>query len=98
MRSDRYWVYILCSTSRVLYTGSTSDIVRRIHQHKHGLIPGFTQRYSITRLVYYDWPPNVAATVAREREIKAWTREKRCRLIESINAGWEDLAADWFRT
>ena len=52
----------------------------------------------MTRLVYYDWTPNVAAAVAREREIKGWTREKRCRLIESINAGWEDLAADWFRT
>ena len=97
MRSDRYWVYILCSTSRVLYTGSTSHLVRRVYQHKHGLFPGFTKRYSVTRLVWYDWTPNVAAAVAREREIKGWTREKKIRLIEAANAGWVDLAADWFR-
>jgi putative endonuclease len=98
VRSDRYWVYILSSNSRVLYTGCTSNLLRRIYQHKHGLIPGFTKRYAVTRLVYYDWTPNVAAAVAREREIKGWTREKKCRLIESINAGWQDLAADGFPT
>jgi putative endonuclease len=91
-------VYILSSTTRVLYAGTTSNLVRRMHQHKHGLLPGFTKRYFVTRLVWYDWTPNVAAAVAREREIKGWTREEKVRLIESINAGWQDLAADWFRT
>jgi putative endonuclease len=98
MRSDRYWVYMLSSTTRVLYTGATSNLVRRMYQHKHGLFPGFTKRYSVTRLVWYDWTPNVAAVVAREREIKGWTREKKMHLIETTNAGWQDLAAAWFPT
>ena len=68
-----------------------------MYQHKYGLIPGFTKRYSVTRLVWYDYSPNVAAVVAREREIKGWSREKKIRLIEATNRGWEDLAADWFR-
>jgi putative endonuclease len=98
MQSDRYWVYVLSSATRVLYAGTTSNLVRRMYQHKHGLFPGFTKRYSVTRLVWSDWTPNVAAAVAREREIKGWTREKKVRLIETINAGWVDLAEDWFRT
>ena len=98
MRSDRYRVYILSSHSRVLYTGCTSNLLRRIDQHKLGSIPGFTKRYMVTRLVYYDWTSNVAAAVARAREIKGWAREKKIRLIEAANAGWEDLAADRFRT
>jgi putative endonuclease len=97
MISDRrYCVYILSSTSRALYTGSTSNLLRRMYQHRHGLIPGFTRRYGITRLVYYDCTPNAAAAVARERELKSWTREKKLRLIETANAGWLDLAANWF--
>jgi putative endonuclease len=97
VHSDRrYCVYILSSTSRVLYTGSTSNLFRRMYQHKRGLIPGFTKRYAIVRLVYYDCTPNAAAAVAREREIKSWTREKGLRLIETVNACWVDLAADWF--
>jgi putative endonuclease len=97
MRSGRrYCVYILSSTSRVLYTGSTSNLLRRTYQHRHGLIPGFTSRYAITRLVFFECTPNASAAVAREREIKGWTRGKRVKLIESVNAGWLDLAEDWF--
>ncbi len=97
MISDRrYWVYILSSASRVVYTGSTSNLIRRMYQHRHGLIPGFTSRYAVTRLVFFECTPNAAAAVAREREIKSWTRAKRIDLIESVNAGWLDLAADWF--
>ena len=96
MRSDLYWVYILSSTTRMLYTGCTSDLLKRMYQHMHGLFPGFTKRYSVTRLVWYDFSPNVAAIVAREREIKGWSRGKKIRLIEASNRGWEDLAFDWF--
>jgi putative endonuclease len=99
MRPDRsYCVYILSSTARVLYTGCTSDLLRRLYQHKHGLIPGFTSRYAVTRLVFYECTPDANAAVAREREIKGWTREKKLRLIETMNAGWLDLAAGWFET
>ncbi|HET6576886.1 MAG TPA: GIY-YIG nuclease family protein [Gemmatimonadales bacterium] len=97
MRSDRgFFVYILSSTSRVLYTGVTSDLIRRMHEHREGAISGFTRRYAVHRLVFFERTPNVAAAVAREREIKGWTRAKKVRLIESANAGWIDLAADWF--
>jgi putative endonuclease len=60
-------------------------------------LPDFTERYSVRRLVWYDSSPNVAAVVAREREIKGWSRAKKVRLIEATNGGWEDLAMDWFQ-
>jgi putative endonuclease len=97
MCPDRcYYVYVLASRSRVLYTGVTSDLRRRVHQHKTGTGPGFTTRYRVTRLVYFESTLNVRAAIAREKAIKSWTRERRIRLIESANAGWSDLAADWF--
>ncbi len=93
----RYHVYILASDSRVLYTGVTNDLHRRMFEHKHGLVPGFTTRYSVTRLVYFETTCDVQAAIVREKAIKGWTREKRVRLVETVNAGWSDLAADWFR-
>jgi putative endonuclease len=95
-RAPCYYVYILVSKSGVLYVGSTLDLVRRTYQHLHGLIPGFTSRYRVNRLVWWDATPNSRAAVAREREIKSWRREKKARLIEATNSGWVDLAADWF--
>ncbi len=92
----RYFVYILASDARVLYTGCTGDLHRRMYQHKHKLLGWFTKRYAVHRLVYYEVTPNSRAAVAREREIKSWTREKRMRLVETVNAGWIDLAAGWF--
>ena len=95
-RAPCYYAYILASKSRVLYVGSTSNLTRRMHQHLHGLIPGFTSSYRVNRLVWWDSTPNARAAVAREREIKSWRREKKVRLIEATNPGWLDLAADWF--
>jgi putative endonuclease len=89
-------VYIVASRSRVLYTGITSDLRRRIYQHKQGLIPGFTHRYKVNRLVYFESTSHIRAAIERERQIKSWRREKKLRLIESVNAGWLDLSADWF--
>jgi putative endonuclease len=94
-RTPCYYVYILASKSGVLYVGSTSDLARRMYQHAHGLFPGFTKSYRIHRLVWWDATRNVRAAVAREREIKSWRREKKVRLIESLNPGWMDLAANW---
>jgi putative endonuclease len=90
------FVYILASHSRVLYTGTTSDLRRRMYQHKHGLIPGFTADYQVNRLVYFEYTSHVRAAIDRERQIKGWRREKKLRLIESVNGGWFDLSADWF--
>jgi putative endonuclease len=92
----RYYVYIMASLSRVLYTGVTCDLTRRVYQHRCGAMAGFSSKYRVDRLVYFEETPNSCAAVSREREIKGWVREKKCRLIESINSGWVDLASDWF--
>ena len=92
-----FQVYILTNRKHgTLYTGVTNDLHRRVYQHKMGVLPGFTKRYSATRLVYFETTPDVLAAIAREKAIKSWTRAKRIRLIESVNAPWLDLAADWF--
>ena len=90
------YVYILASHSRVLYTGITRDLRRRMYQHKHGLIPGFTAQYAVNRLVWFEGTNHIRAAIERERQIKGWRREKKLRLIESVNAGWIDLSEGWF--
>ena len=87
-----YYVYIMASRSRVLYTGVTNDLARRIHEHKLGLIPGFTSKYRITRLVYFEEFPDVQDAIAREKQIKGWVRARKIRLIEGHNPTWEDRA------
>jgi putative endonuclease len=89
-------VYILASLSRRLYIGVTGDLLRRLHEHRTGILPSFTTRYQITRLVHFEQTPNARAAIERETEVKKWSREKKIRLIESTNAGWLDLAEGWF--
>jgi putative endonuclease len=89
-----YFVYILSSSSRVLYTGITNSLERRAAQHKEKALPGFTQRYNTTRLVYFEVWGNARSAIAREKQIKAWRREKKSALIRQFNPRWEDLAAD----
>lgn len=98
MPSDLFqrYVYILASRTRVLYTGSTSDLHRRVFQHKAGLFTGFTLEYRVNQLVYYEPHRSIQAAIARERQIKGWRRIKKVELIEQANAGWRDLAAAWF--
>ncbi len=95
MRS--YCVYIMASRSRVLYTGVTHDLVRRVDEHKRGLIPGFTSKYHVTRLVYFERFADVCDAIAREKEIKGWVRARKIHLIEKQNPTWEDQARRWFR-
>ena len=96
MRRDKsYYVYIMASKSRVLYVGVTSFLFSRTLQHKSGEFEGFTQRYRVTRLVYYECFQYVNKAIARETEIKKWNRAKKIALIERVNPTWEDLAADW---
>jgi putative endonuclease len=89
-------VYIMTNRHRtVLYTGVTSDLDRRVLQHKAGVHPaGFTRRYNIDRLVYYELANDIRSAIAREKQIKRWRREKKVMLIESMNPEWRDLAAD----
>ena len=92
-----YYVYILASRSRRLYVGVTRDLARRLAEHRVGTSPGFSRRYRIDRLVYFEDTRDVRVAIAREKQIKGWGRRKKVELIESVNAGWLDLAADWFR-
>jgi putative endonuclease len=88
-----YYVYILASRSRNLYTGVTGNLQRRMVEHREGLVPGFTSRYRVFRLVHLETFADIRYAIAREKEIKAWRREKRIRLIERDNPTWTD--ADW---
>lgn len=90
------YVYMMASASRVLYIGVTNDLRRRVFAHKSGEIPGFTRRYKVNRLVYFESTPNAAAAISREKELKAWRREKKLKLVETANPEWLDLAADSF--
>jgi len=91
----RYYVYIMASKSRVLYVGVTGSLLARVLQHKNGETDGFTKRYSIHRLVYYESFRYVRNAISRETEIKKWRREKKIALIVANNPTWEDLAHDW---
>jgi putative endonuclease len=96
MREDkRYYVYIMASRSLTFYTGMTGDLYHRVLQHKSGEIEGFTKRYHINRLLYYEAFKYVNNAIAREKQIKAWTRAKRLALIKSENPAWQDLAEGW---
>jgi putative endonuclease len=96
MRDEkRYYVYIMASRSLTLYTGVTGDILHRALQHKAGEMEGFTKKYQINRLVYYEVFKYVNNAIAREKQIKAWTRVKRLDLIKSENPTWQDLAEGW---
>ena len=96
MREEkRYYVYIMASRSLTLYTGVTGDIYHRALQHKAGEIEGFTKKYQIDRLVYYETFKYVNNALAREKQIKAWTRAKRLALIKTMNPAWGDLAEGW---
>jgi len=91
-----YYVYIMASQNRRIYTGVTSDLEGRVWQHKLKIADGFTKRYNITRLVYYDETNDVWEVLEYEKRIKGWRREKKIRLIEEQNKGWLDLAEQWF--
>ena len=87
-----YCVYILVGRSRNLYTGVTNDLDRRMLEHRQGLIPGFTSRYRIFRLVHFERLGSIHEAIAREKEIKGWRRDKKIALIERHNPTWRDLA------
>jgi putative endonuclease len=90
--SNTHCIYVLASRSRNLYTGVTNNLERRLIEHRQGLVPGFTSRYRIFRLVYFEQFGDIRDAIAREKEIKAWRREKKIWLIERHNPTWADLA------
>jgi putative endonuclease len=90
-----YYVYILANYSKTLYTGVTNNLQRRIYEHKHHLVAGFTSKYQVTRLVYFEETSDVQVALAREKCIKGWLRAKKVALIESSNPDWRDLSEAW---
>jgi len=93
--SKQYYVYTMASKSRVLYVGVTNNLQRRVEQHKQKVVEGFTHKYNVTRLVYYEMTNDVHAALAREKQIKSWRRSKKIELIESVNPTWQDLSEEW---
>ena len=96
MTSKCYYVYILTSSTGTLYTGITNNLEKRVYQHKHKLLPGFTAKYNVNRLVYYEETDDVNTAITREKQIKGWVRRKKIALIESHNPKWQDLSEDWY--
>ena len=95
----KYYVYILTNKHcTVLYTGVTSDLLRRVYQHKNHLDrDSFTAKYKVTRLVYFEETTDVKAAIEREKQLKGWKREKKNILINSLNPEWNDLSSSWYR-
>ena len=91
-----YYVYIMTNVGRTLYTGVTNDLVRRVWEHKYKVVPGFTSRYQIDRLVWYESTPDVTSAIAREKQLKGWKRRRKVSLVTSLNPTWSDLRADWY--
>lgn len=90
----QYYVYILTNRSRTLYTGVTSDLLRRLSEHREGVVPGFTHKYRLKQLVYYESTSDVMSAIEREKQIKGWLRKKKIAPIESVNPQWRDLGED----
>ena len=90
-----FYVYLLASRSRVLYIGMTNNLERRVREHKLGELQGFTQKYRVHRLVFFECFHDARTAIAREKQLKGWRREKKVALIEVANPTWEDLAAEW---
>lgn len=95
-RQKWYYVYIMTNRSKTLYIGITSKLVQRVLQHRTGAFIGFTSRYKMNRLVYWEQFKDVNMAIAREKQLKGWTRVKKIQLIVNENPTWADLAADWF--
>ena len=93
-----YYVYIMANIHGTIYTGVTSNLEKRVYDHKCKLTPGFTKRYNIDRLVYYEETGDIKEAIAREKQVKSWRRAKKIALIQSINPTWIDLSEEWFQS
>ncbi|MCQ2446743.1 MAG: GIY-YIG nuclease family protein [Clostridia bacterium] len=93
---NNYYVYILTNwNNHVLYIGITNDLYRRLYEHKNHLVDGFTKRYNVNKLVYFEMTSDVKAAIEREKQLKGWLRAKKIALIESQNPEWKDLSLEW---
>jgi putative endonuclease len=93
--NKQYYVYIMTNKgNRVLYTGVTNDLQRRVYEHKNKLVKGFTKKYNVTKLIFYEVCDDIESAILREKQIKGWLRAKKIALIESMNPEWRDLILD----
>jgi putative endonuclease len=86
----------MSNASKTLYTGVTNDLIRRVMEHKEGKIIGFTSKYNIKKLVYFEEGHSIYEALYREKQIKGWVRKKKINLIEELNPEWADLSEGWF--
>lgn len=91
----QFYVYIMNNETGTLYVGVTNDLTRRIWEHKNGVNEGFTKKYNIHRLAYYEVAPDAASAIAREKQIKGYSRAKKLKLIKDMNPNWRDLSEDF---
>lgn len=91
-----FYVYIMASESGTLYVGVTNNIKKRVWEHKNHLLPGFTEKYRIEKLLYFETIGDPISDINREKQIKKWRREKKIKLIDSENPNWNDLSQDWY--
>jgi putative endonuclease len=95
--SKEYYVYMMTNkTNRVLYTGVTNNLERRVFEHKNKSVPGFSSRYNAIKLVYFECCGDVLAAIGQEKRIKGWLRVKKNALVETMNPEWKDLAGGWY--
>jgi putative endonuclease len=95
MREHMYYCYIVASRSHNFYVGITSAIEQRVQQHKNGTFEGYSKKYNCNRLVWFERHPFVERAIAREKQLKGWSRMKKIALIEQMNPAWADLSAEW---
>ena len=92
----KYYIYLLTNwNNKVMYIGVTSNLTKRIYEHKNKLVKGFTEKYKINKLVYFEETTDVMTALQREKEIKKWRREKKNQLVNQVNPEWKDLSLGW---
>ena len=96
MNEKTYYVYLITNwNNKVMYIGVTNDLKRRMFEHRHKLIKGFTTKYNVYKLVYFEETKDIVTAISRGKEIKKWRREKKNRLVDLLNPMWKDLSSEW---
>jgi putative endonuclease len=91
-----YYVYLITNwNNKVMYVGVTNNLERRIYEHKNKMVKGFTEKYNVSKLVYFEETQDIIAAIAREKEIKKWRRQKKNQLVMNNNPTWKDLSLEW---
>lgn len=90
-----FYVYVMSNRTHVLYIGVTNDLQRRVLEHQTRAVPGFTSRYHLNRLVYFEHYDDAVTAIAREKQLKGWRRNRKIALVESLNPKWSDLSREW---